>query len=80
MTLEDLISLFARLTEVTFLIKIFLLTFTLLYTILALVVFRQTQLMVRILDEVNFSPLLKFIAFVHFLAAVAVFILAIILL
>lgn len=59
-------------------IKIFLLTFIFFYNILAVVIWRQTQLMSQILDEQNFSPFLKFLAAIHFFVALAVFILAII--
>lgn len=79
MSLNDLLNLFSLFTPLLA-AKVFLLTFALFYSVFATVVLRQTQLMLRILDETSFSPFLKLLAIVHFLAAIVVFILAFILL
>lgn len=60
--------------------KIFLATLIFFYVIFALVVLRQTQLMTEVLNEVQFSPFLKLLSTLHFLSAIAVFILTLILL
>ena len=77
MSFEDL-SRFFSLFSLSLGIKIFLLTLIFFYNILALVTWRQTQLMSQILDEKNFSPFLKFLAAIHFFVALAVFVLAMI--
>lgn len=79
MTLANLPD-FSIFFSANFWVKIFLLTFIFFYCILSLVVLRQTQLMSKILDEVNFSRFLKLLAAIHFLAAVSLFISALILL
>lgn len=61
-------------------IKFFLATLIFFYLIFALVVLRQTQLMTEVLNEVQFSPFLKLLSTLHFLSAIAVFILTLILL
>lgn len=78
MTFEDLSVLFSFFT-VSLGIKVFLLTFIFFYSILTLVVMRQTQLMSRILNEANFSPFLKLLAAAHFILALGLFVLALIL-
>ena len=70
---QDFLSLFTLAIGV----KLFLLTFTLFYAVLSVVILRQTQLMTQILNEVTFSPFLKFLALVNLLIAIGVFILAI---
>ncbi|HLD92459.1 MAG TPA: DUF5657 family protein [Patescibacteria group bacterium] len=60
-------------------IKIFILFFLGIYIIFAFVVVRQVQLMTSTL-EVGFEGQLKFLSFLHFLFAIAVFAFAIIIL
>lgn len=79
MSPQDLANLISFLT-ISLGVKIFLLTFIFFYAVFALVVLRQTQLMLQILDEASFSPFLKFLAAIHFMAAVGVFLSALILL
>jgi len=79
MNLNDFFNSFPLFSGV-FWARVFLLTFTFFYCILALVTLRQTQLMARILDEVDFSPFLKILAVIHFILATGVFILALVLL
>ena len=59
--------------------KLFLLLIIFLYGAFAAVVLRQVQLMNTVVTEANFSPVLFTIALTHFLATVAVFVLAIVL-
>ena len=60
-------------------IKIFALIFLAIYIVFAFVVMRQVQLMTATL-EVGFEGQLKFLAFLHFLFAIAVFVFAILIL
>ena len=50
-----------------------------LYIIFAFVILRQEQLMSRVLEEA-FEPVLRLVSVLHFIAAIAVFFLALILL
>lgn len=78
MKIEDIFSVFSFFSVVVG-VKIFLLTFIFFYLILALVTLRQTQLMSQILNETNFSPLLKTLAVVHLATAAIIFALSLIL-
>ncbi|HCR35992.1 hypothetical protein A2130_00530 [Candidatus Woesebacteria bacterium GWC2_33_12] len=60
-------------------LKVFILIFLVIYIIFAFVVMRQVQLMTATL-EVGFEGQLKFLAFLHFLFAIAVFVFAILIL
>ncbi len=77
MNLQDLSSILSIFT-VSLGANIFLLTFIFFYIILSIVILRQTQLMTKVLDEVSFSPFLNLLALFNLLAAIGVFILAII--
>lgn len=50
-----------------------------LYIVFASVILRQEQLMAHVLEE-SFEPVLRFASFLHLLASVAVFLLAILIL
>ena len=50
-----------------------------LYIIFSFVILRQEQLMSNVLDE-SFEPVLRLVSVFHFVAAIAVFVMAIILL
>lgn len=75
----DSISSFISFFTFSLGVKAFLLTFIFFYIILSIVIMRQVQLMSRILNESNFSPFLKLVAVLHFIAAIATLFLAIIL-
>lgn len=60
-------------------IKIFIIIFLTIYIIFALVVMRQVQLMTKTL-EVGFENQLKFLSFVHLIAAIGVLVFAILIL
>lgn len=60
-------------------IKIFTIILLSLYVIFAFVIIRQVQLMTDTL-EVGFEPQLKFLAFMHFIFAIAVLFFSIIIL
>ena len=77
MSLNDLLGAFSLFT-VSFAFNLFLLTFIFFYLIFAFITLRQTQLMSQILNLLNFSPFLKLVAAIHFLASIALFILALI--
>ncbi|MDP3998346.1 MAG: hypothetical protein Q8P89_01920 [bacterium] len=74
-TLPDILSILSG----TLWIKVFLFTFILFYCVFALIALRQTQLMSNILNEMDFTPILRLVAFIHLVAAVGVFVLAILL-
>ena len=59
----DPFSFFDFLT-VTFVIKAFLILFVVFYSVFALIIFRQIQLMAKSLP-MSLSPILKFVAIVH---------------
>jgi len=66
--------------SVIFLIVKSLLVFGLgLYVVFAFVIVRQEQLMAHVLEE-EFEPVLRLVSVIHFIASIAVFILAIVLL
>ena len=68
------------LTSLIFLFIKVLIVFGLgLYLIFAFVILRQEQLMARVLEE-TFEPVLRLVSVIHFVASIAVFLLAIILL
>lgn len=54
----------------TFVIKAFFILFLVFYSVFALIIFRQIQLMAKSLP-MSLSPLLKFVAIVHIGVAVA---------
>lgn len=56
----------------SFIVKVFFILFLVFYSVFALVVFRQIQLMARSLPMV-LSPFLKFVAIVHIGVALALF-------
>ena len=60
-------------------IKIFVLVFLVIYIVFAFVIIRQVQLMTATL-ELGFEKQLKFLAFLHFLFAIAVFVFGILIL
>ena len=60
-------------------LRIFVLIFLGIYIIFSFVVIRQVQLMTQTL-EIGFENQLKFLSFMHFLFAVAVFVFALIIL
>lgn len=67
-------------TSLVFLLVKALVVFGLgLYIVFAFVILRQEQLMARVLEEA-FEPVLRLVSVVHFIASIAVFIMAIILL
>ena len=70
-------------TDITGIICILLKYFILfgfgLYIVFASVIFRQEQLMANVLEE-SFEPVLRFAAVLHLIAAVAVFLLALLIL
>ena len=70
-------------TDITGIIFILLKYFILfgfgLYIVFASVIFRQEQLMANVLEE-SFEPVLRFAAVLHLIAAVAVFLLALLIL
>jgi hypothetical protein len=70
----------ADITSLVFLLVKALVVFGLgLYIIFAFVILRQEQLMAEVLKEA-FEPVLRLVSVLHFIAAIAVFILAIVLL
>lgn len=78
MTFETFSQLLS--TFVSFLPKFLLLLILFLYAVFAGVVLRQVQLMNRVVTEVNFSPILFYVATLHFVATVIMFFLAVFLL
>lgn len=62
------------------LIKISLLAILFLYVAFAAVIVRQIQLMNKVINQANFSSALMFISLIHFLVAVALFFLTLIIL
>ncbi len=67
-------------TNIAFIIfKFFVLFGFGLYIVFAAVIFRQEQLMANVLEE-SFEPVLRFAAGLHFIAALAVFLLALLIL
>lgn len=79
MNWQTILSFLSRFSVWT-LAKIFSLTFLLFYSVFAGVMVRQTQLLTEALDIVHFSPILKFLAWIHLGVAVALFLLGIFLL
>lgn len=75
MNLDAFFNFFSLFT-VSLGVKIFLLTLIFFYSVFAFITLRQTQLMSEILNLLNFSPLLKLISTIHFLAAITLFVLA----
>ena len=65
--------------SVFFIIKLLALIGIGLYIVFAAIIIRQEQLMAHVLEE-SFEPVLRVLTVLHFLAAVAVFFLALILL
>ena len=61
------------------LIKLFILTGLILYAVFAGIILRQEQLMSRVFEGAS-EPLIRALAFMHLIAAVAVFLLGVILL
>ncbi len=67
-------------TNIAFIIfKFFVLFGFGLYLVCRLLIFRQEQLMANVLEE-SFEPVLRFAAGLHFIAALAVFLLALLIL
>ena len=67
-------------TSLVFLLVKALVVFGLgLYIIFAFVILRQEQLMSRVLEEA-FEPVLRLVSILHFIASIAIFLMAIILL
>ena len=60
-------------------IKIILLILIAFYILFAAVIVRQEELMSRVV-EIPFSPLLRIVAIIHFVASLAIFVLALLLL
>jgi len=79
MTLDQILSLFTG-DLIPLTIKLALLLLIFLYGIFAAVILRQIQLMNKVVTEVNFSPVLVFVAVIHFVLVVGLFILTVILL
>jgi len=50
-----------------------------LYTVFATVILRQEQLMANVLEE-SFEPVLRFASFLHLVAAIGIFLLALLIL
>lgn len=70
-------------TDLTTLAAVILKIFTLLglglYGVFAIIIIRQEQLMSHVLEEA-FEPVLRVLAFVHFIGAIVLFLLAVVLL
>lgn len=67
-------------TNIIFVLFKFLILFGFgLYIVFAAVILRQEQLMANVLEE-SFEPVLRFASFLHLVAAIAVFLLALLIL
>lgn len=65
-------------TGLSVFLKILVLLMIFLYVVFAAVVARQVHLMNKVVHEANFAGVLFLIAFIHFVAAVSLFIIAVI--
>jgi hypothetical protein len=52
--------------------KIVLLVFMLLYSLFALILYIQISAMIKVVNQISFSPVLRFIAFANILASIAI--------
>ena len=67
-------------TDIIFIVIKFLIIFGMgLYIVFAAVILRQEQLMANVLEE-SFEPVLRFSAYLHLIAALSVFLLALLIL
>lgn len=73
--IEDIFNFLLRI-QIWDIIRAIFLVFLFSYIIFAVVIWRQTFLMSRVLEAVNFSPFLKFLAIIYLGATIFLFLLA----
>ncbi len=78
MNLTDLTHLFTNFFPFGF-VKVMILIILLIYIVFASIIVRQEHLMSRVV-EIPFSPVLRLISLIHFVAAIGIFVLAFLLL